>query len=111
LVASSIARFIFNQLYIYICRTLAYTKTQNVFVEWLTLLSLIQEVPGSNLGLGTGYSDRGFSWFLPVPPGKCWDSTTLKLGHDHFLPNRFQFTIHHPIIWHYIILVTGKNVQ
>jgi hypothetical protein len=26
-------------------------------------------------------------------PTKCWDSA-LKLGHDHFLPNPFQFIIH-----------------
>jgi len=32
-------------------------------------------------------------WFSSVPPGKFWDST-LKLGHDRFLPNPFQFIIH-----------------
>jgi len=32
-------------------------------VEWLTLLLRIQEVPGSNLGPETGYTDWGFSWF------------------------------------------------
>jgi hypothetical protein len=34
-----------------------------------------------------------FQWFSPVPPGKCPDST-LKLGHDRFLPNPFQFIIY-----------------
>jgi hypothetical protein len=33
-----------------------------------------------------------FSWFASFPPDECWDST-LKLGHDRFLPNPFQFTI------------------
>jgi hypothetical protein len=28
-----------------------------------------------------------------VPPGKFWDRA-LKLGHEHFLPNPFQFIIH-----------------
>jgi hypothetical protein len=28
-----------------------------VVVEWLTFLLLTQEVPGSNLGLQTGYTD------------------------------------------------------
>jgi hypothetical protein len=34
-----------------------------------------------------------FSWFSSVPPGKCRDST-LKLGHDRFLPHPFQCFIH-----------------
>jgi hypothetical protein len=29
----------------------------------------------------------------PVNPGNCWDST-LKLGHDRFLPHPIQFIIH-----------------
>jgi hypothetical protein len=35
-----------------------------------------------------------FSWFSSVPPGECRDSI-LKLGHDRFLPNPFQFIIIH----------------
>jgi hypothetical protein len=34
----------------------------------LALLLDIQVVPGSSLGLGTSYSDEGFSWFYSVPP-------------------------------------------
>jgi hypothetical protein len=34
-----------------------------------------------------------FWWFSSVPPEECRDST-LTLGHDRFLPNSFQFTIH-----------------
>jgi hypothetical protein len=37
-------------------------------------------------------------WWLnlsSVPPGECRDNT-LKLGHNHFLPNPFQFIIHIP---------------
>jgi hypothetical protein len=65
----------------------------NIVVEWLTLLLCIQEVLGSNLGPETGYPDCGFSWFSSVLTGKLWDST-LKLGHDPFLPHPFQFIIH-----------------
>jgi len=32
-------------------------------------------------------------WFSSVPPGEC-RSSTLKLGHDRFLPNPFQLIIH-----------------
>jgi hypothetical protein len=35
----------------------------------------------------------GFLKLFSVPPGKCRDSA-LKLGHDCFLPNLFQFIIH-----------------
>jgi hypothetical protein len=54
------------------------------------LLLCIREVPGSNLGPEAGYPECVFSWFSSVPPGECWDST-LKLGHDRFLPSPFQF--------------------
>jgi hypothetical protein len=33
------------------------------------------------------------SWFSSVPPGKFWNNT-LQLGHDGFLPHRFQFIGH-----------------
>jgi hypothetical protein len=36
-----------------------------------------------------------FSWFSSVAPGECRDGA-LKLGHDHFLPNPFQFIIYLP---------------
>jgi hypothetical protein len=65
-----------------------------VVVEWLTLLLRIRKVPGLNLGSETGYPDLGFSWFSPVPPGKCWD-TSLKLGDDCFLAPPL---IHHSLI-------------
>jgi hypothetical protein len=50
-------------------------KLLNVMIEWLTLLLCIQEIPGSNLGLESGYPDCGFSWLSSVPPGECQDST------------------------------------
>jgi hypothetical protein len=34
----------------------------------------MREVPCSNLGTETGYTDRGFSWFSSVPSGECRDS-------------------------------------
>jgi hypothetical protein len=37
----------------------------------------IWEVRGSNLGVGTGYSDEGFCWFFFFcSPDKCWDGTS-----------------------------------
>jgi hypothetical protein len=47
----------------------------NVMTEWLTLLSCIWEVLGSNLGPETCYPDRFFLWFFISPPGKYWDNT------------------------------------
>jgi hypothetical protein len=78
-------------------------------VEWLTLLLCIQEVPGSNLNPETGYPDWGFSWFSSIPTGECQDSA-LKLGHDCFLLNPFQFIIHlsQYFMQYYIVWVTEK---
>jgi hypothetical protein len=50
---------------------------------------------GFNLGLETGYHERGFSWFFSVPPGE-YRNNILKLGHDSFLPN--PFPIYHSLI-------------
>jgi hypothetical protein len=52
----------------------------------------------------------GFSWFSLVPPGKFRDSRpALKLGHDRFLPQHFQFIIaNHHFIRRYIVKVTEK---
>jgi hypothetical protein len=44
-----------------------------------------------DLGLETDYPDR-FLVFYSVHPGEFWEST-LKLGHNHFLPNSL-FTYH-----------------
>jgi hypothetical protein len=64
--------------------------------------------PGSNLGPEAGYPDWGFSWFSLVLPGKFWGNS-LKLGHDRFLQNPFQFIIHYQlIIRRYIVRVTEK---
>jgi hypothetical protein len=37
-----------------------------VVVKWLTILLRVRERQCSKLGLNTGYSDRGFSWFSSV---------------------------------------------
>jgi hypothetical protein len=76
--------------------------TPNVVVEWLKLLLLIREVPGSNLCPNTSYPDRGVSWFYSAPPDKYQDSalnqaTTVSF---HILSNS-SFTCHPPIR-HYI---------
>jgi hypothetical protein len=49
--------------------------------------------PGSNIGQESGYPGWSSPWVSSVPPGECWDST-LRLCHDRFLPNHFQFIIH-----------------
>jgi hypothetical protein len=51
----------------------------------------IREVPGSKLGLETGYPDSafcGFSQSLQANSEKC-----LKLGQDRFLPHPFKFIV------------------
>jgi hypothetical protein len=55
--------------------------------KWFTLLSLIWEVPGSNINPETCYPDRFYVVFS-VPAGKYRHNT---LGHDCFLPHPSQF--------------------
>jgi hypothetical protein len=50
---------------------------------WLAL----SEVPCSNLGSGTDYTDQRFSWFFSVSSNKAWNY--LKTFHDRFLPHLF----------------------
>jgi hypothetical protein len=57
---------------------------------------------GSNFSLETGYPD----WFSSVPSGELSD-ITLKLGHNCYLPDPFQFIIHFSP-YHSIVLVTEK---
>jgi hypothetical protein len=70
------------------------THTPNILVEWLALLLRIREVPDSNLGLATGYADRGSSWFFLSSSIRMLASY-LTLGHDRFLSNLFLFVIIH----------------
>jgi hypothetical protein len=44
-------------------------------VKWLTRQLRIQDVPGSNLGLETGYTNWGFPWYSSVPTREFRDST------------------------------------
>jgi hypothetical protein len=57
------------------------------------LMVRIQELPDSNLGPEIDYPDSGLSWFASVLPGECRESI-LKLGHDRFISNNFQFINH-----------------
>jgi hypothetical protein len=41
----------------------------------VSLLTYIREMPCSNLGKGTDYTDLGFPWFSSVLPGRCRNST------------------------------------
>jgi len=49
-----------------------------------------------------------FSWFSTVPPRECRDST-LKLGHDRFVPNPFQFIIRLSYHRHLVIEKASLN--
>jgi hypothetical protein len=60
--------------------------------------------PGLKLGTHTGYPDWGFSWFFLRPSVQIRDST-LKLVHDRFLHNHFQFIIIHLSPYHRCYLV------
>jgi hypothetical protein len=64
-----------------------------VVVEWLTLLLCIRDVPGSNLESETGYPDQG-SFVVFLSSSKRIPDSPVKLGHDRFLPNPFQFIVH-----------------
>jgi hypothetical protein len=46
-----------------------------------------------------GYPDRFFLWFYSVLPGKYRESS-LKLGHDRFLPDSSQFIVIHLSPYH-----------
>jgi hypothetical protein len=60
--------------------------------KWVALLLSSHEIPSSNLGPETGYSDKTFVGFLS--PCRQTPRQCLKFGRDSFLPNPFQFIIH-----------------
>jgi hypothetical protein len=68
------------------------------YTEWVdvatTLFTRIRDVLGSNLGRGASYSEvlRDLPKSFEVNAG-----IVLRLGHERFLPNHFQF-IYHPTI-------------
>jgi hypothetical protein len=71
-----------------------------VVVEWLHSYFIFGRPRVLLSALTTGYpDDRGFLWFSLVSPGKCQHGT-LKLGHDRFLPNPFQFVMIHLSSYH-----------
>jgi hypothetical protein len=47
-----------------------------------------------------GYPDWGFSWFSSFRVGECRGSI-LKLGHDSFLSNPFQFNVIRVSFYHW----------
>jgi hypothetical protein len=67
-----------------------HTLEPNVVMERLTLYFVSGRLRVRFSASATGSSDWGFSCFFSVPPSQCRDSN-LKLGHDRFLPNPFQF--------------------
>jgi hypothetical protein len=79
-------------------------KQQNLYqtnaLKWsqvVMLLIFIRAVPSLNVSWGTNYPDGGLLWVSSVPQGKFQNSTLQ--GHDHFLPNPFNFIEYdHPLI-------------
>jgi hypothetical protein len=64
----------------------------NIAIEWLTILLRIWR-SRVQIYYRISRSILRVSWFSSVTPDNCRDRT-LKLGHDHFLPNPLQFIIH-----------------
>jgi hypothetical protein len=54
--------------------------------------------PEFNLGPDTDYRNWGFSWFSSYPASECL-YCILKLFHDRFFPNNFQFIIIHLLLY------------
>jgi hypothetical protein len=73
----------------------------NAIVVWLILLLRIREVPFSNFGPDTGFSDWGFSSFPYVPRGKNLDITSVQATAATFRILSSSLLIHHPYIWRY----------
>jgi hypothetical protein len=57
----------------------------NVAAQWSVRLFRIRNVPGSKLGLATGYPDLTF-FVAFLGPSKEIPGQRLKLGHVRFLP-------------------------
>jgi hypothetical protein len=86
-----------------------YYFTQNVVVDWLTILLLIQEVLGSNLGLETTYSDWGFCGFTQYLEANA--GYYFKLGHDPIfrILSRSSFTCH--IVLDSVLCKTPRGIR
>jgi hypothetical protein len=99
--------FLFTEQYVnYFKKTAQYHNTTVSFKKWHRTEHHSPVVNTTTLYSGgpafKSQSGNWLSWlefflcFSSDLPDKCWDST-LKSGHDHFLPNPSQFIIH-PII-------------
>jgi hypothetical protein len=66
----------------------SYHYEPNIVVELLPHLPPVREGLGSNLGPGSGYPDRGFSWGFSLPPVEVWDSTSSQAT-SPFFPTLF----------------------
>jgi hypothetical protein len=70
----------------------------NLAVEWVALQLRIRQVPSSNLGPETNYSEA----LHGIP--EILAGLYIKLGHGNFLPNPFQFVINNrPITRRYSV--------
>jgi hypothetical protein len=81
--------------------------TEHVGLQ-LTLSTCIQEVIGLNLGSDTWYSNGGFLWYLQSPPGKCWDSTSIR----PLPPPSISFPVHHSsTIKRYVVSILKASLN
>jgi hypothetical protein len=89
-----------NQVYAHLCqRIIRNSKTLVNTTASYSRAPRFTSRPGDRLSWG----------FSSVRPGECQDST-LKLSHDRFLPNTFQFMIHFPFHSLLYSLSYWKNV-
>jgi hypothetical protein len=66
----------------------------NNHIRCATLPSLLTDVPSSGNAGTTAILTR-FSWFSPVPPGKCWDRISIR---QKPLPSKSFLTHYSPVI-------------
>jgi hypothetical protein len=64
----------------------------NVILQLITLLRIIHDVLGSNIGDDTGYPADMFA--MAFSGFQRMKVQCPKLGHNRFLPHPFQFNIH-----------------
>jgi hypothetical protein len=68
------------------------------YYAWLALLLRVQNVPGSNFGQETSYTDWGYSWFYSVYRGKCRGSTSNQATATLFRILSDSLLTDHPIL-------------
>lgn len=81
---------------------ICHTREDAVLV---TLLTVIHEVLGLNLGWYIGYPERGTLWYTSVPPGKTF------ISHEFCFPHPFQFNIYQSSYHSIVIQSDTENTE